>query len=491
MLEKLTSQRRILLIATALLSGCSATSGLFKSSEAKLAETCNPSSREASILKFNRDPQGFINTYNSMPAECKSAEAAKVLYHSYDYDLAMAYYDVDNKKEALKYFELILADKTAPGFMKQQAKLYQELILSYSDPVNAEEHIHNAQAIYSTYRVKDKYLTFALNTAKYDHGERSPALLKSWLENLETPMDPYTPDPDQYARPERLARELGQTDIADTLAKRQQDLLAIRNKARAQNIPGYGTASGNAQLLIVRDTFYLNEYSRLGMKEQADYYQEDLQKNQDQAVASAQQSAIDAADAAAAENESRQYNQQMIAGLAGLASLIATDYATSHARAASPAPTHSAPEVVTSPAVSTAPAAAGLASSLAAVATGSGSSSISDTPSTPAAGTPTGKKSPFKPYEIASHCVVRDTKSNSLADFWVNSCSYSVRVMWFEGQDCQAGCMTGVSANGREATNKLAKGDTYRVAACAKPGTPFDPMEDKVWKGSTDFRCMN
>ncbi|MND21557.1 hypothetical protein D3C77_383360 [compost metagenome] len=98
-------------------------------------------------------------------------------------------------------------------------------------------------------------------------------------------------------------------------------------------------------------------------------------------------------------------------------------------------------------------------------------------------------KSITKKYQDASHCLQRDSTSNSIADFWVNSCSFTVTVMWFDTNGCKDGCMIGVGANDRASTNKGTPGSNYTWVGCPKPSTPRGPDGVRQWKNEGHHIC--
>lgn len=65
--------------------------------------------------------------------------------------------------------------------------------------------------------------------------------------------------------------------------------------------------------------------------------------------------------------------------------------------------------------------------------------------------------------KAVNQCMSFDTTSNSLADFVVNSFSFSIQAAWKDQGLCDIGCGTGVAANGRESINKLT-GNTAWIA---------------------------
>lgn len=97
--------------------------------------------------------------------------------------------------------------------------------------------------------------------------------------------------------------------------------------------------------------------------------------------------------------------------------------------------------------------------------------------------------SQLKTYPGADHCLTRDSTSNSLADFWINSCSFAVTVMWFDANDCSTGCMTGVGANSRESIIKGKPGSTYTSVACPKPSSPKGPDGTHQWANEGRHQC--
>lgn len=94
-----------------------------------------------------------------------------------------------------------------------------------------------------------------------------------------------------------------------------------------------------------------------------------------------------------------------------------------------------------------------------------------------------------KPYPDASHCLKRDNTSNSIVDFWINSCSFPVTVMWYDANECKTGCMDGVGANTRESVTKGKPGSSYNWAGCPKPSTPRGPDGVHQWKNEGRHQC--
>lgn len=123
---------------------------------------------------------------------------------------------------------------------------------------------------------------------------------------------------------------------------------------------------------------------------------------------------------------------------------------------------------------------------------GSASSSAAAYSKTPTELQPTSKQpaiSSVKSYPRADHCLTRDPTSNSMADFWNNSCNFAVTVMWFDANDCTPGCMTGVGANSREAVTKGKSGSTYTSVACPKPSSPKGPDGIHQWAKKGRHQC--
>jgi hypothetical protein len=101
---------------------------------------------------------------------------------------------------------------------------------------------------------------------------------------------------------------------------------------------------------------------------------------------------------------------------------------------------------------------------------------------------PEGNTTTLKGYRSASACVRRDSKSNSLGDFWVNECSFTVMVNWIDGESCRRGCGAGPIPPGRkESTTKA--GGPYRVAACEYPGVVRSDSNTE-WTGDAGYRCL-
>lgn len=94
-----------------------------------------------------------------------------------------------------------------------------------------------------------------------------------------------------------------------------------------------------------------------------------------------------------------------------------------------------------------------------------------------------------KSYPGADNCIHRDTQSNSLADFWVNSCNFPVNVMWFDSSDCNSGCSVGIGANDRASVTKGQQGSSYRWVACPKPSSAKGPDGIHTWANETAHKC--
>lgn len=449
------------------LGSCSSSSNFFATSDDEIRDICYRPSGNVSIATLDNDYTRAVQILKSFPEQCTTEQAKRVL--NYDYEYGRALFETDNKPEALKHFDLVLKNNNSNVYYINRSRVYRSLLLAYLEPANHVIHLKDAATLLARNGRENSDLAYYLYNARYDYGDRSPELMKSYLTYLED-----ITQPEYYTIPIALAQELGQSKIAMVLSKRQQDLTGIKNKAVAQNIPGYGTAAGNASLLVKRDAFYLAEYSRIGMTNQIDYYKNDLQKHQELIKARAEQSVIDAAYAEAEAAEKRQQQQETIASLASLISVVAASQ-TRPVNHSTQSTGHSA-----SPALSDISAGT---STVPVLQTGNTSGVPSRTSSTDG-------NSTFKSYPTANECITRDSTSNSIADFWVNSCTTAVTVMWFDNNDCQTGCMTGVKASGREATNKRKPGVSSIFAVCKKPASPFTPDGKGTWKGTREFKCM-
>jgi len=61
-------------------------------------------------------------------------------------------------------------------------------------------------------------------------------------------------------------------------------------------------------------------------------------------------------------------------------------------------------------------------------------------------------------------CVHLESGTNSIADFWVNTCSVRVAVAWSDQGDCRGGCSTGIGPNDRASISPI-KG-RYQAREC-------------------------
>jgi hypothetical protein len=94
----------------------------------------------------------------------------------------------------------------------------------------------------------------------------------------------------------------------------------------------------------------------------------------------------------------------------------------------------------------------------------------------------------LKSYRSAAACVRRDSKSNSLGDFWINDCNFTVMINWIDGEACRRGCGAGPISPGRKESTTKATGP-YRVAACEYPGLVRSDSNTE-WTGDTGYRCL-
>ncbi|MDF3864188.1 hypothetical protein P3W53_06945 [Pseudomonas denitrificans (nom. rej.)] len=89
-------------------------------------------------------------------------------------------------------------------------------------------------------------------------------------------------------------------------------------------------------------------------------------------------------------------------------------------------------------------------------------------------------------YQQAEQCVLRDRSSNSLADFWVNRCSFPVFVTWIDGRECVNGCGAGpIQPGDKESTTKADGSITF--VACEYPGHART-MDGVQWRGG-NYKC--
>lgn len=83
-----------------------------------------------------------------------------------------------------------------------------------------------------------------------------------------------------------------------------------------------------------------------------------------------------------------------------------------------------------------------------------------------------------------SGCVSIDRESNSLGDFFVNSCNVPLNVSFVDEGYCKNGCSLYIPASGRSSTNKH---QGYLVwAAC-----PYPQLVNHDWRGgrSEQYKC--
>lgn len=79
-----------------------------------------------------------------------------------------------------------------------------------------------------------------------------------------------------------------------------------------------------------------------------------------------------------------------------------------------------------------------------------------------------------KNYRTAPGCVGRDQRSNSLTDFLINNCNFTLTVSWFDQGTCSRGCAQYPLRPGGKASVSKAKG-RIETAACEYPGSPRSP----------------
>jgi hypothetical protein len=81
-----------------------------------------------------------------------------------------------------------------------------------------------------------------------------------------------------------------------------------------------------------------------------------------------------------------------------------------------------------------------------------------------------------------SQCITLDTRDNSLADFWVNSCNQKITVKWYDQGSCRTGCGSDVPAGERSSITPV-KG-RVSWAACVYP-----QWVQRNWQGSGPYSC--
>lgn len=87
-----------------------------------------------------------------------------------------------------------------------------------------------------------------------------------------------------------------------------------------------------------------------------------------------------------------------------------------------------------------------------------------------------------KNYRTAPGCVGRDQKSNSLTDFLINNCSFTLTVSWFDQGNCTRGCSQYPLRPGEKASVSKARGK-IETAACEYPGSPRSPSSSAWARG--------
>lgn len=90
-------------------------------------------------------------------------------------------------------------------------------------------------------------------------------------------------------------------------------------------------------------------------------------------------------------------------------------------------------------------------------------------------------------------CLERDTKSNSLADFVINKCSFPIEIKWVDSGDCKSGCGDGPLNPGSKSSVTKARGIvTHAVcpSSYAIRSTP-DINANNIWTGQKNFFCVD
>lgn len=478
---------------TSLLGGCASNFNPFTASDEDITKICERPTSDVSIAMTNQDYAQTIQILKSFPKQCTDELGKRVLekrYFYYDYDLGEAYFKTGNNQEALKHFDLAVKSVTYPYYYNA-TRIYRTLLLAYLEPANHVTHLNEAAKLIISSGEKNGYFTYYLNNAKYDYGDRSPDILKSYLHFLDDEVSP-----EYFTTPIALAQELGQTKIAKALIKRQQELADIKSRAIAQNIPGLGTASGNVGLLVKRDAFYLSEYSRIGMNDKIiDFYKTDLQKHVDLAKARAEQSAIDRANAAAEEAEKRQQQMETLTSLTGLVStVIILNSSNNNSKQAA---LHSASPALSSASTNSGANVtyvnAGTSTGLMPIQAENGGGAATSNGNTSGGSSSSGNSGKLKSSPPANQCITRDTKSNEMADFLINKCNFTVNVQWIGPPYCMdnGGCASGVSANGKSSVTKIASNAEYFWAACPYPSIARAPDGVTRWNKHREFVCIN
>lgn len=355
---------------------------------------------------------------------------------------------------------------------------YERLIaIAYAEPDKKKTIIEQLQR-----SENDFIATSDLSDLRYSSGEKTLSLLKAYLSTIDfktnaqfakISLDSLDYDDRlihsrDYEIPIKLAQELNQEKIVDELRAQQIKLSAIESKAIAQQIPGPGTASGNSALLAQRAHFYSQEYGKAGFDELADIYLISYEKSKAHGLEVANQQAIDIQDAADKARAKSEANSQL---LTSLLSTVSTAYVATTASRKS----------------DYTPGMKNLAAPISAY-----QANIS--PSLPQDLSPSQKQSQTagssnKVYPDAGHCLQRDSTSNSLSDFWINSCSFPVNVTWFDAKYCSTGCSDRVKANNRQTVTKGEPGSTYNWVACPEPSTAKGPDGIKTWTNNGRHTC--
>lgn len=463
-----------------LLTGCSMINSNSNSDAA--SQECRHLIGQGNIAMLNgeyaKSNQYYLQAYNT--ESCQNSSDMYVINSmrgSYS-SVALNYEALGQYKEALTFFNKDPNSSVYQGFDKL-------IVTAYADPAKKQSAM---QQLTEKYDNNTSSKSGKLYDLRYASGERSLPLLKSYLNYL----DFKTKDTSQYKislgyldfyenlihasdydNPIKLAQDLNQKKVENALSSQQSKVAAIESKAAAQNIPGPGTSSGNPNLLASRAYFYANEYKNAGFNELAEIYASSLEKSQASATESARQKAIDLQDAADQADKDRAESQANTELLTGLLTSAATAYVTTKSNQGS---------------------ASSSGTQAMAASTATYAASAAATPGTPQ---PQSRTQPAtqiatasrQDYPDAGHCLQRDDTSNSLADFWINSCNFAVNVTWYDGKDCSTGCSAGVGANDRQSITKGVSGSTYNWVACPKPSTPRGPDGVTPWVNNGRHSC--
>lgn len=274
--------------------------------------------------------------------ECKNLTLSPGMQNPNDNITFIAdnYQALGDDKDAIIYYD------KSPQKGRKDVQYSRLISIGHSEPTKRASVIHE---INTNYKGNEDVRFYDL---RYLNGERTTDLLKLYLGTIDNKLSGQSAltnfsgldyynlliHSTDYNNPIKLATELNQIKVAAALRKQQQDIIAIENKALAQNIPGPGTSSGQPELLARRGAFYAQAYREIGLTTLADIYKRSYETSQNDAITVANQRAIDQQDAVNKAAEDSAQTQANIQMFSSLLTNMSTTYAATHSNSGTGGP---------------------------------------------------------------------------------------------------------------------------------------------------------